>query len=55
MNTTGENYGYKYNVWIHERSVTAEAETAFDVTVYQMQGNTAVPQAGGEGLPRTAM
>lgn len=45
-NTTGENYGYKYNVWIHERSVTAEAETAFDVTVYQMQGNTAVPQAG---------
>ena len=19
-NTTGENYGYKYNVWIHERS-----------------------------------
>lgn len=45
-NTTGENYGYKYNVWIHERSVTAEAETAFDVTVCQMQGNTAVPQAG---------
>ena len=45
-NTTGENYGYKYNVWIHERSVTAEVETAFDVTVYQMQGNTAVPQAG---------
>lgn len=45
-NTTGENYGYKYNVWIHERSVTVEAETAFDVTVYQMQGNTAVPQAG---------
>ena len=44
-NTTGENYGYKYNVWIHERSVTAEAETAFDVTVCQMQGNTAVPQA----------
>ena len=45
-NTTGENYGYKYNVWIHERSVTVEAETGFDVTVYQMQGNTAVPQAG---------
>ena len=45
-NTTGENYGYKYNVWIHERSVTVEAETAFDVTVCQMQGNTAVPQAG---------
>ncbi len=22
-NTTGENYGYKYNVWIHERSVTS--------------------------------
>lgn len=49
-NTTGENYGYKYNVWIHERSVTAEAETAFDVTVYQMPGQYRRAAGRREGL-----